>query len=244
VSGRRLLLAVLALALLAAGLLVLARSGTDTPGEPAPVVAPARGFDGRVVPPAAPLVLPALLPAPLGGGDVELAEGEIVHGLPAHDEHLAPAGPDGWTQGLGIDAEHVRYSHATFSPFWRWLIWMLPHPRQNSGLYSSTLRSPGTRHSYCQSPQSRQAKAISEPVTVTVEISFRNDRRVRVGSELVKLDVLAERVKQALYGQTQQGVILAGDGRITLEELFSIADQLMAGGVKNVALQSQPPRSR
>src|SRR6187455_3164801 len=62
-----------------------------------------------------------------------------------------------------------------------------------------------------QLPQSRQAKAISEPVTVTVEISFRNDRRVRVGSELVKLDVLAERVKQALYGQTQQGVILAGD---------------------------------
>jgi len=95
-----------------------------------------------------------------------------------------------------------------------------------------------------QLPQSRNAKAISEPVTVTVEISFRTDRRVRLGSEYVKLNVLAERVKQSLYGQTQQGVILAGDGRITLDELAAIADELMAGGVKNVGLQMQPPRSR
>jgi len=39
-------------------------------------------------------------------------------------------------------------------------------------------------------------------------------------------------------------VILAGDGGITLQELFTIADQLMAGGVRNVALQSQPPTGR
>src|SRR5262245_60045481 len=95
-----------------------------------------------------------------------------------------------------------------------------------------------------QLPQSRNAKAISEPVTVTVEISFRTDRRVRLGSESVKLDVLAERVKQALHGQAQQGVIVAGDGRVTLDELASIVDQLIAGGVKNVGLQVQPPRSR
>jgi biopolymer transport protein TolR len=95
-----------------------------------------------------------------------------------------------------------------------------------------------------QLPQSRQAKAISEPVTVTVEFSFRTDRRVRVGSEYVKLDVLAERVKQALYGQAQQGVILAGDGRITLDEVMLIADQLTSAGVKNVAIQAQPPRSK
>ena len=95
-----------------------------------------------------------------------------------------------------------------------------------------------------QLPQSRQAKAISEPVTVTVPLSFRKDRMVRVGADPVKLSVLSERIKQALYGQAQQGVILAGDGGITLQELFTIADQLMAGGVRNVALQSQPPTGR
>jgi biopolymer transport protein TolR len=95
-----------------------------------------------------------------------------------------------------------------------------------------------------QLPQSRQSKAISEPVTVTVPMSFRKDRRVRIGSQAVGLDVLPERIKQALYGQAEQGVILAGDGGITLQELFTIADQLMAGGVRNVALQSQPPTGR
>jgi biopolymer transport protein TolR len=95
-----------------------------------------------------------------------------------------------------------------------------------------------------QLPESRNAKAISEPVTVTVPLSFRTDRLVRVGAEPVKLSVLAERIKQALNGQTQQGVILSGDGRITLDELYAIADELMAGGVKNVGLQAQPPRSR
>jgi biopolymer transport protein TolR len=95
-----------------------------------------------------------------------------------------------------------------------------------------------------QLPQSRHSKAITEPVTVTVPLSFRRDRRVRIGTESVGLGVLAERIKQALYGQTEQGVILAGDGGITLQELFTIADQLMAGGVRNVALQSQPPTGR
>jgi biopolymer transport protein ExbD len=95
-----------------------------------------------------------------------------------------------------------------------------------------------------QLPQSSQAKAIAEPVTVTVPASFRRDGVVRIGSDPVKLTVLAERIKQALYGQTQQGVILAGDGGTTLQELFTIADELTKGGVKNVALQSQPRTGR
>ena len=95
-----------------------------------------------------------------------------------------------------------------------------------------------------QLPESRQSKAISEPVTVTVPLSFRKDKIVRIGNDPVKLQVLAERVKQALYGQTQQGVLLAGDGGITLQELFAVADQLLAGGVKNFSLQAQPPTGR
>ena len=95
-----------------------------------------------------------------------------------------------------------------------------------------------------QLPQSRQAKAISEPVTVTVEFGFRSDRRVRLGNEQVKLDVLAERVRQALFGQTQQGVLLATDGRVTMDEVMQVFDELYAGGVRSIGIQAQPPRSR
>ena len=95
-----------------------------------------------------------------------------------------------------------------------------------------------------QLPQARRATAVSEPVTVTVPIGFRRDGIVRIGAEPVKLDVLPERIKQALYGQAQQNVILAGDANITYGELMMIFDQLKAGGVKNVAMQAQPVSGR
>jgi biopolymer transport protein ExbD len=95
-----------------------------------------------------------------------------------------------------------------------------------------------------QLPQARQTRAITAPVTVTIPISFRRDRMVRLDKEAVRLDVLHERIRQALDGQLQQDVILAGDGGITLQEMMSVFDQLKAGGVKNVAMQAQPPTNR
>ena len=91
-----------------------------------------------------------------------------------------------------------------------------------------------------QLPQARRAQAISEPVTVTVPYSFRTDRKVRLGNEAVSIDVLPERVRQALAGQLQQNVILAGDGRVTLEDVIGVFDALLAGGVALVSLQAQP----
>ena len=95
-----------------------------------------------------------------------------------------------------------------------------------------------------QLPRSRQGRPIGEPVTVTVPASFRTDRLVRIGDEPIGLDVLAERVRQALTGQLQQNVILAGDGRITLSELMVIGDRLIEGGVKGIAIQTQPAPRR
>ena len=93
-------------------------------------------------------------------------------------------------------------------------------------------------------PESRQSKAIAEPVTVTVPITFRKDRTVHLGGERVKLEALPERIKQALFGQLQQNVILAGDGAITFQELVMVFDRLNEGGVKNIAIQTQPPTGR
>jgi len=95
-----------------------------------------------------------------------------------------------------------------------------------------------------QLPEGRHARAISEPVTVTVPSTFRRDRTVRVGKETVKIDVLPERIKQALFGQAQQNVILAGDKDITLQDLTSVIGQLIEGGVKGFAIQIQPPTGR
>jgi biopolymer transport protein TolR len=91
-----------------------------------------------------------------------------------------------------------------------------------------------------QLPQSRQSKPIGEPVTVSVPMSFRTDQRVRLNSDLVRLSVLPERLKQLLSGQLQQNVLLAGDGGVTWQEIVTVFDALQEAGVKNVGLQTQP----
>jgi biopolymer transport protein ExbD len=91
-----------------------------------------------------------------------------------------------------------------------------------------------------QLPQSRQSRAVSAPVTVTVPLSFRRDHRVQIGDDFVSLAVLPERARQAVEARTEKTVILAGDGGITYAELVSVMDRLKQGGVENVSLQTQP----
>jgi biopolymer transport protein ExbD len=95
-----------------------------------------------------------------------------------------------------------------------------------------------------QLPQARTAKAITEPVTITVPASFRKDRRVRLGAEAVGIDVLSERVRQALSGQLQQTVVLAADARTIWEDIIAVFDTLLAGGVDRISVQTQPATGR
>ena len=91
-----------------------------------------------------------------------------------------------------------------------------------------------------QLPRSTRSTAVSAPLTVTVPLSFRQDRRVQVGDEAVRLDFLAARVRAVLSDRLQKSVLLAGDGAITLSEFLQIADKLREGGVENVGMQTQP----
>ena len=91
-------------------------------------------------------------------------------------------------------------------------------------------------------PESRRAAAISAPIVVSVPLSFRKDQRVQVDKELVRLDLVALRVKQALEGRSQQTVIVAADGDVTIQEWMRVVDRLREGGVTQVSIQAQPVR--
>ena len=93
-------------------------------------------------------------------------------------------------------------------------------------------------------PQANSGKPIGEPVTVTIPLSFRKDQRVRVGKDLVALEFVGVRVKQALAGQLEQGVILAADGSLTFDETVRVFGELVGGGVTRVAIQVQPVAGR
>lgn len=96
-----------------------------------------------------------------------------------------------------------------------------------------------------QLPKSTQNRAIkTQPINVTVPISFRKDRRVQLNAESVGFDVLPERIRQELSGRTSQDVVLSADGQTLYQELVNVMDQLKRGGVNNISMQTQPAARR
>ncbi len=94
-------------------------------------------------------------------------------------------------------------------------------------------------------PQSSRPQPISaEPIYVTVPLSFEKDRQVLIGSDRVRLQFVAERVRQALRGRPSQDVYVGGDGQITFQSVISVMDQLKAGGVDRVMIATAPPDGR
>jgi biopolymer transport protein TolR len=92
-----------------------------------------------------------------------------------------------------------------------------------------------------QLPRSRRSVATNAPVTVTIPSAFARDRRVQIDGEFVRLAVLAERVRQAMDAKDKKDVMIAGDASVSYGDFISVMDQLRAGGVNNVSMQTQPP---
>jgi biopolymer transport protein TolR len=91
-------------------------------------------------------------------------------------------------------------------------------------------------------PAARRAQPVNvQPIYVTVPLSFRRDSRVQLDKESLPLDVLNERVRQALINRMDKSVFLRGDGGVTLQELMSVMDKLKEGGVERVGIVSRPP---
>ena len=88
---------------------------------------------------------------------------------------------------------------------------------------------------------SRSQEIASERVFVSVPLSFRQDRRVFIGQEPIRIDVLGERVRQLMLNKTDKQVFLRGDGKVELQELIDIMDRLKAAGVEKVGIVSKLP---
>jgi biopolymer transport protein ExbD len=82
---------------------------------------------------------------------------------------------------------------------------------------------------------SRSTEIASDRIFVNVPITFKEDRRVYIGQDPVRVDVLTERMRQMMVNRTDKQVFLRGDGGIELQELLDIMDRLKAAGVEKVA---------
>jgi biopolymer transport protein TolR len=87
----------------------------------------------------------------------------------------------------------------------------------------------------------RSQEIASEQLFVTMPLSYRRDRRVFLGQEAMRVDVLGERVRQLMVSRQDRQVFLRGDGGITLQELLDVMDRLKSAGVEKVAVINKLP---
>ena len=86
-------------------------------------------------------------------------------------------------------------------------------------------------------PVGRQTQKLTDVRTyVTVPLTFRKDQRVMIDDEAVPLDVLAERMRQAMVGKEQKEVFLRADGGVLTQELMDVISRLREGGIERVGI--------
>lgn len=94
-------------------------------------------------------------------------------------------------------------------------------------------------------PQSRRAdKLTAQPIYVTVPATFKDDRIVQIDDEPVRVDILHERVKQAMLARDEKSVFLRADGTTTYQDLVEVADRLKEAGVERVGFITRPAERR
>jgi biopolymer transport protein ExbD len=90
-------------------------------------------------------------------------------------------------------------------------------------------------------PQARKATAVTAaPIYVTVPASFATDRKVQIGNDTIPVDILPERVKQALLERDDKSLFLRGDGAVAFKDIVYVFDRLKAAGIEKVGVVTVP----
>ncbi len=94
-------------------------------------------------------------------------------------------------------------------------------------------------------PVARRAQQITaERIFINVPLAYRTNRVVYIGEDPVRVDILDERMRQALLTATSKEVFLRGDGGVQLQDLMDVMDKLKAGGVERVGIVAKLPGER
>jgi biopolymer transport protein ExbD len=88
---------------------------------------------------------------------------------------------------------------------------------------------------------SRSQEIASDRLFVTIPLTFRDDRRVFIDKDAVRIDVLTERMRQLMVNRSDRQVFLRTDGGIDVQELLDVMDRLKAAGVEKVGVISKLP---
>jgi biopolymer transport protein TolR len=91
-------------------------------------------------------------------------------------------------------------------------------------------------------PQARRAQPVTaQPIYITIPAAFPRDRIVQINNDEVRVDILQERVRQAILERSDKSVFVRADGTVPYQDLVFVMDKLKEGGVEKVGLATRPP---
>jgi biopolymer transport protein ExbD len=88
---------------------------------------------------------------------------------------------------------------------------------------------------------SRSSEMESNQIFVSVPLSYKDDSRVFIGDEPVRVDNLSERVRQMMVNRNDRQVFLRLDGALAVQDQMDIFDRLKSGGIEKVGIVSKLP---
>ena len=95
-------------------------------------------------------------------------------------------------------------------------------------------------------PVARRADKLNqaEPLYVTVPLSYRKDRRVQIDNEMISIDVLTERMRQAMINRDDKQVFLRGDGAVLYQDVMDVFGRFKEAGVQKVGVVVEERRAQ
>ena len=90
----------------------------------------------------------------------------------------------------------------------------------------------------------RSQQMAEERLFINVPLAYQTNRVVYIGEEPVRVEILAERIRQAVLGTTTREVFLRGDGGVRLQDLMEVMDSLKEGGIERVGIVTRLPGER
>ena len=94
-------------------------------------------------------------------------------------------------------------------------------------------------------PQMGRAQPVtSQPIYVTIPANFGATRIVQIGNDEVRVDILDERVRQALAPREDKSLFVRMDASVTAQNIMDVMEKLKQGGVEKIGLTTQPRERR
>jgi biopolymer transport protein TolR len=92
-------------------------------------------------------------------------------------------------------------------------------------------------------PQASKSQEIAaERMFLDMPLTYRKDRQVFLDKQAVRLQFLAERIRQKTLNKTDTKVFVRSDGMLNVQDLIDVLDQLKAAGVQTAGIVTELPK--